>query len=61
MQPYRGFWICDAHVGQFMWKQGLQYEYLVLLLFICAEVVRRTLSFNFEFRPLFHFADAVFP
>jgi hypothetical protein len=28
---YRGCWICEAHVGQFLWKQGLQDEYSVLL------------------------------
>jgi hypothetical protein len=56
----------------FIWKQGLQDEYLVLLHFPCAAVVlrffettllnvRRTFSVSVEFRPLFLFADIVFP
>jgi hypothetical protein len=31
LQPYHERWICEAHVGQFLWKQGLQDEYSFLL------------------------------
>jgi hypothetical protein len=72
LQPYRGCWICETHVGQFLWKQGLRDEYSVLLQFICAAVVlwffdavllnvRRSLSVNVDFRLLFLFADVAFP
>jgi hypothetical protein len=31
LQPCQGCWICEARVDQFLWKQGLQDEYSVLL------------------------------
>jgi hypothetical protein len=31
VQDYRGCWICEARVGQCLWKRGLQDEYSVLL------------------------------
>jgi hypothetical protein len=70
LQSYRGCWICEAHVGQFLWKKGLQDECSVLLQFTCSAVVvrffetvllnvRRPLSVNVDFRPLFLFADVL--
>jgi hypothetical protein len=31
LQPYSGSWICEAHIRQFLWKEGPQDEYSVLL------------------------------
>jgi hypothetical protein len=72
LQPYRGCWICESHIGQFLWKQGRQDEYSVLLTchICCSSYVifetilvnaRRSLSVSVDFRPLFLFADVVFP
>jgi hypothetical protein len=58
-------WICEVRVGQFLWKQGLQDEYSVLLRFTSAAVVvldaRRSLSVRFDILSLFLFSDVVFP
>jgi hypothetical protein len=37
--PYRGCWICEAHFGQFLWKQGLQDEFLFSSSVTCAVLV----------------------
>jgi hypothetical protein len=38
LQPRRGCWIREAHVGQFLWKQGSQDEYSVLLSSVLQEL-----------------------
>jgi hypothetical protein len=72
LQPYRECWICEADVGQFLWKPDLQDEYSVLPQFVYAAVVlsffetvllnvQRPVSVSVDFRPLLVFADVVFP
>jgi hypothetical protein len=68
----RWCWICEAHVGQFLWNQGLQDAYSVLLQFTCVVIlqwffetillnVRRSVSVSVDFRFLLLFAGVVFP
>jgi hypothetical protein len=69
LQFYRGFWIREAHVGQFLWKQVLSDEYSssTVLFGISSAIFRSnpsqctTISVTADFRPLFLFADVVFP